>query len=553
MNTPTPRRHQGGVWLEEWLGSAIPPLDRRGLVALLAIVFVFGVSIRFFHLGQKVVWTDESIATMRIVGVTEGEIVTAVDKLTTMGDLHALTHPEILTRPASSTIDSLRAEDPQHPPLYYLIARSWAKMFGVTTLRLRILSALIGVLAIPCTYWLCSELFQHRGAAWAGAVFAAVSPVGVLYSQEIREYSLWLVATLASTALLIRLLRRPSTTALAIYALSVAASLYVFPSAAFVIAAHGLVILFSDMRVNDKARALIAQLFGVTAFAPWLLVILANKSHIDAEMANFTQAASTPGHVVRVALALIRVNMLDFNGEHPRLVYVVGMALSLVCGYAVYMVRRNTPLTARLVVWTMIPCVSLPYILLDILYGGERTWQTRYFIPMFVAIDLALVWLAVSKLRRGNSARSRNFWAAIFSLVLVARIASCLVIGNTDTWWSKYNIRPAELAARLDRTVRPLILGDGYVTFSIVLSEYLAPKTEIALRPRCYTCVSPLPKLVDFAAVVPLNEVRDVFLVAPSERQRLSAESYWRHESPAARYHCLHVLEGCSEEWSFYY
>ena len=534
------------------VGSGMPRWGFVVLAAATAALLLCGAFLRFYHVGQKAFWIDECIATLRIVGVTEREIVVAAGSLKTMGELHRMLHPVTLSRPASATIASLRTEDPQHPPLYYLIARGWALKFGDSIPALRVLSAFIGVLAIPCMYWLCVELYQRRSAGWAGATLAAVSPVALLYSQEIREYGLWLVATLVSSALLIRLLRRTSVMALALYAGSVASALYVFPAAAFVVAAHALVIVLGESALRDKVRALAAQLAGILAFMPWLVVIGSSTAHIDEEMAPFTQMESTPGHVARMALAVVRVNMLDLNGEHRQVVYGVGLLLVALCAYAVYSLRRHAPPASRLFVWVMIPCVSLPFIILDVMHGGQRTWQIRYFIPLFVAIDVALVALLVAKLRPEGNSGARPVWAGVFALVLVARLVSCAASAQAGTWWSKNNFRPVELATRIEAAQRPLILSDSFIIYSLVLSEYLGPETPMVLQPLCYTCFLPAPDPIDLAAALRPDEVRDVFLLSPSDRQRRAAETYWRQASPAARYHCVHVREGCTGAWSFF-
>jgi len=110
------------------------------------------------------------------------------------------------------------------PPLYYLLAWSWVRVFGSGEVGVRLFSALAGTLLVPAAYALCAEL-RLRRAALLVAVLVAINPFMFFYAQEARAYSL--VALLCTLSLLfcMRALRgRPSGATLAAWsAVSVAA------------------------------------------------------------------------------------------------------------------------------------------------------------------------------------------------------------------------------------------------------------------------------------------------------------------------------------------
>ncbi|NER30255.1 MAG: hypothetical protein F6J89_22180 [Symploca sp. SIO1C4] len=54
----------------------------------------------------------------------------------------------------------------------------------------------------------------------------AVSPFQVLYAQEAREYSLWTVTILLSTAALLKAMRSPSHSSWGIYTVSLTLGFY---------------------------------------------------------------------------------------------------------------------------------------------------------------------------------------------------------------------------------------------------------------------------------------------------------------------------------------
>jgi uncharacterized membrane protein len=131
----------------------------------IVVVLVLGVFFRFVNLDRKVFWHDETYTMLRISGYTKDEVkrqlfngrIISPDSFFRYQSIN----PE---RNLSDTIMSLAMEEPQHPPLYYIIARVWVQVFGNTfassVMAVRSLSGIISLLVIPTMYWLCWELFK---------------------------------------------------------------------------------------------------------------------------------------------------------------------------------------------------------------------------------------------------------------------------------------------------------------------------------------------------------------------------------------------------------
>ncbi len=86
------------------------------------------------------------------------------------------------------------------PPLYYLVAWPWARIFGYGEAGLRSLSAVASVATIPAIYGVGAKLISRRVGLTAAAI-AACNPLLIWYAQEARSYSLLvLFATLSLLA-----------------------------------------------------------------------------------------------------------------------------------------------------------------------------------------------------------------------------------------------------------------------------------------------------------------------------------------------------------------
>ncbi len=128
---------------------------------------------------------------------------------------------------------------PEHPPLYYLLARLWAGLFADPVVALRSLSALFGLLLLPAVYWFARELFGDPRVSWMAVLLAATSPLFLLYAQEARQYALWCLLTALSGAALLHVFA-PVHVALLFLRADVALGLYAHIMFAFATLSHAI-------------------------------------------------------------------------------------------------------------------------------------------------------------------------------------------------------------------------------------------------------------------------------------------------------------------------
>jgi uncharacterized membrane protein len=189
------------------LNSHNPPLE-KWLRFLIIAVLAIGILFRFVNLDRKFYWIDENYTSLRVSGYTEAEIIKQISyqKITSPSDLqkYQQINPQ---KTLSNTLNSLATEDPQHPPLYYILARFWAQWFGSSVATMRSFAAVISLLVFPAIYWLAWELFESTAVAWIAIAIFAISPYHILFAQEARQYSLWTLTTILSSAALLRAMR----------------------------------------------------------------------------------------------------------------------------------------------------------------------------------------------------------------------------------------------------------------------------------------------------------------------------------------------------------
>lgn len=498
-------------------GSADSLIWLRYVVAL---AIVLGIFFRFYHLDRKTFWEDEIVGTIHALGYSEAEIVAASPRLHDAAALQVYFRlPERAHGGGdrlTSTVRSLAAEDPQHPPLYYILSHLWARAFGTSVAAMRSLPALFGLLALIAMYGLSKELFASRSIAWLSVALLAVSPFQVLYSQEAREYTLWSICILVSSMLLLRAGRTGSAPLWIAYAASLVVGLYVFPFSLLVIAGHA-VYVFGSAAMRKRGPAmwfLSSSAVALLSFAPWLRIMLASNGLTR----GMNGILSTRSGLAAVALNLakdLKTSLFDFGffrigPLHSSAINAVATLVAVgLLGYAAYVLtrsgRRNA--TAFILVGLTLPAVVL--VAHDVVFGGGIVEQGRYLMPLYLAATISLAFLFDTTLRQRSSRRA--WWAVAFVAVLFGGTVSCVLSAQANTWWNKDYERTPQVAAIVNAAHLPLVAGDIGSSRALGLGYYLHPSVLLRLHLRCDQCSVTSP--VDTAASPDSGGPSDVFFL----------------------------------------
>ncbi|SDK80614.1 Concanavalin A-like lectin/glucanases superfamily protein [Maridesulfovibrio ferrireducens] len=165
-----------------------------------------------------------------------------------------------------------------HPPLYLFIMHIWTELFGISEISLRLPSAIFGVIAVFLTYRV-GEKIMNRNAALLGALFLAVSYMGINFSQEARSYTMLLSAILLSCHGLLLFIDNPNRKNFLYYAASIALMLYIHTFTVFIIMFHQLYfitgfILTPGQRIKRLGNWISVNIAALIIFSPWLFFLV---------------------------------------------------------------------------------------------------------------------------------------------------------------------------------------------------------------------------------------------------------------------------------------
>jgi len=509
----------------------------RGFGLFIGVLLALGLFFRIVGIDKKIYQHDEVMTSLRIAGFQAGEVREQLVARQEIGirDLQAYQRVSA-EKGVFATLLSLAADDPKHPPLYYVLARLWVYLFGDSAVAIRSLSVVLSLLALVCLYWLCQELFTSACAAWMAVALVAISPFHILYAQEARQYSLWMLTVVLSSAALLRALRRRTWRAWGIYATTVAMGLYAHTLFLLVSFAHGVYVLltnpqmltikkvFSLKESTGEYAAATAAAFLV--FAPWAIVIAVQLPVLHETTRWITKEVEFLYIVKRWALGVSSLFFDPSGGvifaakasvEKP-MTYWIRFPILLLIMTSSFFLCQKTPKRAWCFILTLVGGTMAPLLLADALTGWRTSTPFRYLTPGYIGVQLSVAYLFTFGIT-SSKVFWRKSWQLAAILLATGMVASCVRNAQAEVWWNKEASYALPQVARLiNQGERPLLLSalDGKNLGNCIALSYLLDKT---VRFRA---------IADLGALTDLDGFTEVFLLHPSEHllQQFTAKGY---------------------------
>ncbi len=444
-------------------GGALAPGRGPGLRTTLLLT-ALAAALRLPGLGQQSFWTDEA-HTIMVAGIPRS--------------------PEVPPwRPADLLVVT-------QGPLFMGLAHAWSRLAGTGEAALRLLPALFSIATVPLFLALAGRLGGREAAILAGLLLA-VSPFHVWYGQELRGYSLVMLAVVAATLVLVELLRGAGgIRRYLLYAASCAAGLGASLTMVFLLPAHALAVAARARRLGRGGLLgiALAWLAVVVLAAPWLGVF--GERHDVGRAVDRAEATEAPlrGATTMPALAVpyafysfaagfsLGPTPAELHAAGPnalaRHVPLIALVAVVYGGLAVAGLLAATarrPATALfLLAWIAIPFALSAWLALT----NVKVWNARYVAVSFPAFLLLLAW--------GLAALAPLPRRLLLGLVLALSLASLWNL-RRDPAYAKEDYRSA--GAYLDRHLGS---GDALIGVGAPLPVFLYAER----RPATYLLVHP--------------------------------------------------------------
>lgn len=455
---------------------------KRGLVPVCVLVILIGIFCRLINLDQKPYWMDEAYTLLRASGYTAAEARQQVynGEITTVAEFQKYQSPS-LEKGAIGTITGLATEEPQHPPLYFLLTRFWEQWFGSSKTAVRSLSVIFSLLTFPAIYWLCLELFASPAVGWLAMALYAVSPNCLQYAQSARQYSLWLLLMLIASATLLRGIKQPKLGTWAIYTGTIAIGFYTHLLTGLILVAHGLYLLITEKFRFTKIlwRYGAAAAMSVGIISPWLWLVWKNREIAQRTTEWMTRRLAYTDLIALWSKALNR-GFAAWYFEYEAILSYLIIPIVILIGYAIYYLCRSTASRTWSFLLLLLGTSFLPFLAADLLLGGGRSTSDRYFLLCYVCIYIIIAHLLASKLNPAIGSVQSKFWRLVTVLILSIGVVSCVngAIGKTWWGWSEFDVEIPPIVHQYDK---PLVVADMSFYESFRFAHQFNPDVHLLL------------------------------------------------------------------------
>ena len=498
-----------------------------GFAAVMSVIIAAGRLARLMGLDDLLIWHDEAFTLIRVFGYAQEEVNQGLFNGQLLTPAQVLQFQESAGRGWSDTFKAL-AQHPEHAPLYYVLGRLFTALPLDPVTALRAASAVFGALLPVAVFWLMRALFGRGPVPWVAAALIACSPLHFLYAQEARQYAIWTLAVVASSAALQQALAQGRRAGWWLYGALIAAGLYahllfalmlpVHAAYAWLFRAHASGSLLRPRGLPVKPWG-IAVVAAVVLFLPWILVFLIKIDRAASYTSWMERPIGLDRNLLSWAVHLFRAHVDLHPAEPPRLLLLLLLPLA----WAVWHFLRRAP---RPAVW-LLPLMALGYIGVvlgpDLLFGGSRSSHVRYALPAILAIQLMLAW-TIGNALMSAAPKQRAVAMASLSLLLGLGLLSLVQIQRADTWWTKnFSSANIEIARLADNADNPLVAASpsGVGTGEMIsLAYHLDPNVRLWGDPMRGQPVLP-------------DGFGDIILLTPTDQLRAAA-SAGREVEPVA-------------------
>ncbi|MBN8560855.1 MAG: glycosyltransferase family 39 protein [Leptolyngbya sp. UWPOB_LEPTO1] len=454
---------------------------------LVVILLLLGIFFRFASLGERPYWHDEAHTLLRSSGYTLTEITTQIFNAQILDRDQVLKFQQLSSEKTEfDVVRSLATEEPHRAPLFYTLLHYWMRWFGNDLTSLRILPSLLSLLVFPAIYWLCLELFGLPSTGWIAIALVSVSPFQVYYAQEVREYSLWAATTLFTSAAYLHAMRSPKKLAWSLYSVSIILSLYTSLLSLLIWVGHCIHAIASQkVKLTKPMSAFLkASFLGFLGYLPWLFFVAVNLSQV--ERSNAWMFQPTPLHTLLESW----VTNYQFIFLKRSLAGSWSFLFTTAIGLLTFLSARSLILRTRKATWVLIALLVLPllitFVVPDLIWGGLRSTNGRYFVPCYLGIQLAVAHLFATQLKNGSNLLQKAFWRFALVSILTAGVLSCTV--------QMFQNRLSEdlaIASMINQAENAIVVsaeesyqGGGTIGDILTLSHLVQPSTKFQLAIR---------------------------------------------------------------------
>lgn len=357
-----------------------------------------------------------------------------------------------------------------HPPLYYILLKAWAELFGYGELALRSFSALAAGGAVIFAGLLVRRLFGARSALIT-LPFIVLAPFLLRYGFEIRMYALASLICTAATYVLVRALQEKNAknqwALYILYAVLVAVGVYTLYYTVLLWLTHLIWLIWMTRSAKQpifKSKWMAAYIGSVALFLPWLPTFFTQIT--NGALAPISQPMTLDNLIGILSFSFVYepVWQLDALLSLLMVFVIVTVSYIVIRGYKMIS-KQQRPYLVLLMMY-----IAVPVIILTLVSLIRPMYVERYLAHVLIGLMLTIGVTTSIALKR-PTLMVRGV-AALLLVILVVGVAHLAQVGNYNFQrLQKPDIEVAATQLADCSDTKKIIAADPYV--AIELSYYV--------------------------------------------------------------------------------
>lgn len=261
-----------------------------------------------------------------------------------------------------------------HPPLYYLFTHFW-QAYGQSEIWLRLPSVIFGVINVYLVYLLAKKISpDSKFIPWIAAIFMAINPYHIYYSQEYRSYSL--LCLLGTFSMYFLFTRR-----FWLLVLTNVLIIYTHYSGIFLIITQ---LIYIAMYHRDwLPKYLQGLIITFLLFIPWLPQLQSQLQAgvgIDTYLPGWRQVLSVSFlKAFPLIIFKLTAGRITFISTLTYLTFIVFVLITVFFSFRFVALRRNF-----LITWALLPVLIM--ITVSFIFPQTQPFRVIYVIPALMLI-----------------------------------------------------------------------------------------------------------------------------------------------------------------------
>lgn len=453
---------------------------------LYMVIVIMGISLKFYHLDNRVFWYDEVCTIVHTSGIPlyEYDALIPANKITNVQEYRKWIELKKNDLSMGQELKGLFTSTNLNP-MHYPFLMVWYRLIGDKPVHYRLFSVFCFLISLPLIYLLAIKLFESKLAGWIALSLYSVAPMIQFFSQEARYMTLMIFFLIASNYLLLIATERNSWKWWIVYMLVSVFALYTSVLSGLILFGHLLYVFWIKRKIGLKYSIIFLAI--LLLYSPWIYSMLIHRHEIITSLSwhkyilahvsfyepffyHLLGFASTFSYFDHSALREI---VLENKILENWLVLVIDMLMAALIIYAImYTLRRLKKWQAWFMALIFFPHLIFS-LLTDLIRGAIGSIFFRYHTTIFIGLILYLAFLISDKL-----VRSRFTYILFYLAVIFISIFSSYRITRNPCFWISGCQPVMETAKELSKSEFPLVITDYNTPVETRLAGFMVALIE---------------------------------------------------------------------------